>query len=428
MRIIQMTAGTATFYCGNCVRDNAMVKSLQRQGHDVLMVPLYLPLFPDEANTAENAEIFFGGINVYLQQKFKWFQHTPRWLDQWLDAKWMLRMASRMMGMTRAKELGEMTLSMLKGEEGNQMKELNRLLDWLKTQPRPDIISLSNGLLAGFAKPLKEALNTKVVCHLQGEDGFIDALPPPYNRQAWEELSRQLEYTDAVIAVSQYYADLMQRKIGNQDKFHVVLNGISLEGYSVTRSEPSTRTIGYLARMCRDKGLHTLIDTFIQLKNDSTYQDVKLKVAGVVLPQDEVYVKEQKDKLSNAGILEDVSFHPNISREEKIQFLESLMVFSVPALYGEAFGLYVLEALAAGVPVVQPKHGGFTEIIKLTKGGELFDHEVHQSFLDTLKMMLDSPEHRKSLSEKGRQAVHSQFSIDAMTGNLLRVYEGLISS
>lgn len=428
MRIIQMTAGTATFYCGNCVRDNAMVKSLQRQGHEVLMVPLYLPLYPDENNTAENSEIFFGGINVYLQQKFSLFRYTPRWIDRFFDSKSLLYMAGKMMGMTRASELGEMTLSMLRGEDGNQKKELNRLIAWLKTIPKPDIISLSNGLLAGFAKPLKEALDTKVVCHLQGEDGFLDTLPPPYHQQAWNELSSQLTYTDAVIAVSQYYADLMKRKVGNQEKFHVVLNGISLEGYSGTRNEPTERTIGYLARMYQDKGLHTLIDAFIQLRKDNEYNDVKLKIAGVVLPQDETFVNEQKNKLLKAGLINDVSFHPNISREEKIQFLESLMVFSVPALYGEAFGLYVLEALAAGVPVVQPEHGGFTEIIELTQGGELFDHEVHQSYIDTLKMMLDTPEHRKTLSEKGRQAVHSHFSVDAMTENLLHIYKDLTAS
>lgn len=423
MNIIHMTAGTATFYCGNCVRDNAMVKSMQRQGHEVLMVPLYLPLYPDESNTAQDSEIFFGGINVYLQQKLSVFRYTPRWIDKLFDSKLLLNMAGKMMGMTKATELGELTLSMLKGEDGNQKKELDRLIEWLKTRPKPDIISLSNGLLAGFAKPLKDALNTKVVCHLQGEDGFLDTLPPPYNNDSWDELSRQLQHCDGIIAVSNYYADLMKKKVGNDEKFKVVLNGISLEGYSNDRMEPEVRCIGYLARMCADKGLHTLVDAFIQLKKDNAYDDVKLKVAGVKLPQDEPFVAEQKDKLTKSGIIGDVSFHPNVSREEKIAFLESLTVFSVPALYGEAFGLYVIEALAAGVPVVQPEHGGFTEIIEITQGGQLFDHEVHHGYVETLKSLLDQPEHRQHLSAKGKEVVHTQFSIDAMTSKLIKIYE-----
>lgn len=425
MHIIHMTAGTATFYCGNCVRDKAMVKSMQRQGHEVMMLPLYLPLYPDETEPTQESEIFFGGINVYLQQKFSLFRYTPRWLDQILDSKPLLMLAGKMMGMTKADELGELTVSMLKGDEGNQKKELNRLIEWLKTRPKPDVISLSNGLLAGFIKPLKEALNTKVVCHLQGEDSFLDTLPEPYNKQCWDELSKQLEYSDAIIAVSGYYANLMKQKVRNVEKFHVVLNGISLDGYSQERTEPEQRCIGYLARMCEDKGLHSLIDAFINLKKDEAYSDVKLKIAGVMLPLDEKYVAEQKAKLTRAGAISDVSFHPNISREEKIQFLESLTVFSVPALYGEAFGLYVIEALAAGVPVVQPEHGGFTEIIEITQGGQLFDHEVHQSYVDTLKTLLDQPEHRQHLSASGRKSVRMHFSTDAMTSNLIDIYETL---
>src|SRR5215210_5827192 len=102
MHIIQLTAGTGSFYCGTCLRDNALVAALRRQGHDALTIPMYLPLTLDEAPTTEGAPVFYGGINVYLQQKFGWFRRTPRWLDRLLDAPALLRAAGQKAGSTRA--------------------------------------------------------------------------------------------------------------------------------------------------------------------------------------------------------------------------------------------------------------------------------------------------------------------------------------
>ena len=117
MRIILLTPGTGSFYCGTCMRDNALALALRSQGHDALMVPLYLPPTLDEASSAENAPLFYGGINVYLQQKAGLFRKTPRWVDRLFDAPALLQGAARRAGMTQAHELGDLTLSMLRGED-----------------------------------------------------------------------------------------------------------------------------------------------------------------------------------------------------------------------------------------------------------------------------------------------------------------------
>src|SRR5947207_11201888 len=127
MRIVLLTPGTGSFYCGTCMRDNTLAQGLRKLGHDALLVPLYLPLALDEESAAEGAPLFYGGVNVYLQQKSGFFRKSPRWLDSLLDSPAAIGSAAKRAGMTDPSTLGDLTLSMLRGEEGKQKKELERL-------------------------------------------------------------------------------------------------------------------------------------------------------------------------------------------------------------------------------------------------------------------------------------------------------------
>ena len=195
MRILQLTPGTGSFYCGSCIRDRALVVGLRRLGHDAIMAPLYLPPIFEQSDdtvvdgngqTSAAPPVFFGGINVFLQEKSWLFRHSPRWIDRMFDAPAMLRRAARRAGMTRPRDLGALTLSMLRGEEGRQAKELDKLVAWLRAQPRFDVVSLSNALLLGMAGRIRRELDVPVVCSLQGEDSFLDGLPEPYRAQCWQ--------------------------------------------------------------------------------------------------------------------------------------------------------------------------------------------------------------------------------------------------
>jgi len=186
MRLIMLTPGAGeNFYCENCLRDHALIRRLRRDGHDILMVPMYLPPIP-EFDVETDQPVFFGGINVYLQQKCRLFRHTPRWLDRMLDSPRVLKLAQSMAGMTRAKDLGETTVSMLRGEEGKQTKELDRLVAFLAEQEKPDVVCLSNIMLGGLTPRIREALGVPVVTTAQDEDAFLDSLPEPYRSEAWE--------------------------------------------------------------------------------------------------------------------------------------------------------------------------------------------------------------------------------------------------
>jgi glycosyltransferase involved in cell wall biosynthesis len=440
MTIVQITPGAGAMYCGLCIRDNALVGILRRMGHNVVMVPLYLPFTLDEADQSAGTPIFFSGINVYLEQKSAFFRDAPRWFNQLFTARPLLKWVARKAARTRAEDLGDLTLSMLRGEEGNQARELDQLIAWLKTQPRPDVICLSTALLMGLARRLKAELDCPVVCLFQGEDYFLDALPEPSRNACWETLAARAADVALCVAPSRYFGDLMRQRLSlPAEKLRISPNGINLSGYAaVEASAPSkaqsapaadlsaSLSLGYFARMCKEKGLDTLVSAHIILRQRDRIKNLKLKVGGGCGPGDEPFVQELRDKLAKAGFLSEVEFHPNLDRAAKQEFLRSLSVFSVPALYGEAFGLYVVEALAAGVPVVQPRTGSFPELVGATGGGVLCEPGDANALADAIEQLLLNPERARGLGEAGRRAVNERFSAEAMANATLEIYRDLL--
>lgn len=413
-------------YCGNCLRDNALVATLRGMGHDVLMVPLYLPLTLDEPDQSAGTPIFFSGINVYLEQKSPFFRKTPSWFRNLLRNPRLLKWASGRAAKTRAQDVGDLTLSMLQGEHGRQARDLAELIAWLKTQPRPDVICLSNVLLIGLARRLKAELGSAVACMLQGEDSFLDALPPAYQQQCWRTVSQRAAETDLLIASSHYFARRMANRLQLPvERIRVAWNGIHLQGYA-PKPPPPQPVIGYFARMCQDKGLDTLVDAFILLRRDPACGKARLHIGGSCGPSDEPFVAEQRRKLEDAGLGDAAEFRPNLSREEKIRFLNSISVFSVPARYGEAFGLYLVEAMAVGVPVVQPNTASYPEIIEASGGGILCQPENPTSLAEGLRKLLLDPPHARSLGEAGRRAATHLFSSEAMARSLIDLYQSAL--
>ena len=429
MKIVQIcpSAGDG-FYCENCLRDAALVKALRRLEHDVLMVPLYLPLAADETEPLSHAPIFFGGINVYLQQKLALFRRTPRWIDRWLDARPLLEWAGRKAGMTSARDLGETTISMLQGENGRQVKELDRFVDWLQTEPqKPDIVCLSNILLAGMARRIKDRLRVPVVCLLQDEDGFLDGLTAPYAEQAWAIVRERARDIDAFLAVSKYFADAISPRLGlHVARIHVIHLGIELDGYARDDDGPTVPTIGFLSRMCPDRGLEKLVDAFILLKQKEKLRAAKLRVCGGKLTCDESFLDRLREKLTAADILVDVDFLPVFDRESRLEFLRSLSVLSVPEARPVAYGLYVLEALAAGVPVVEPAIGCFPEILAITGGGVLYEPNTAEKLAEAMEPLLLDPQAARHLGAEGRVGVAKSFEIGQTAAQMVGIYEQIV--
>ena len=273
---LELTPGAGGMFCGGCLRDNALVAALRQTGHHALMVPLYLPLTLDEPDQSTGTPVFYSGINVFLEQKSSLFRKLPAWMLKPFASRLALRWASGRAATTRASEAGELTLSMLRGEAGHQARELDALIAWLKTQPKPDVICLSNALLAGMARQLKSELKAPVTCLLTGEDTFLDALPEGLRNEAWRTLSERCRDVDLFLPPSRYFGDLMQRRLAlRSEQVRVVPSGIPLAGFEVRKNPPQPPVLGYFARMCREKGLDTQVEAYLLLKRRDSARELR---------------------------------------------------------------------------------------------------------------------------------------------------------
>ncbi len=424
MKIAYIAAGAGGMYCGSCIHDNALAAALQKLGHDVALIPTYTPLRTDEANVTRD-EIFYGGINVYLEQKFSWFQRRHPILERMLNRPALLNWAARFSASTNAKDLGALTISVLEGEEGRQRKELAQLVKWLKEVYRPDLVQLTNSMFAGFARELKRELRVPVLCALQGEDLFLEELLEPYKTQALRLLRSRAQEVDGFIATSDYYAAFMSGYLAvPPEKIHVVRLGINLAGHGriAPRNGATPFVIGYLARICPEKGLHVLVEAFHLITQKLGRNAVHLKVAGYLGKRDQKYFEALVKQIEAWGLQDAFEYHGEVDRQQKINFLSSLHVFSVPTVYKESKGLPVLEALANGVPVVQPRHGLFPEVLAATQGGVLFEPQSVESLANGILELYHDPARRAKLGEQAQAAIRREFSDVKMAEATLEVY------
>jgi glycosyltransferase involved in cell wall biosynthesis len=432
MKIAYLTAGAAGMFCGSCMHDNTLARALIRLGADVQLIPLYTPIKTDEENVSSD-RIFFGGINVYLQQNVPLYRFLPRWIAKALDQKWLISWATKRSSSIRAETLGPLAVSMLRGKEGFQRAEVNRLVEWLAGDLRPDVIVLTNILIAGCAPEIKKRLKSKLVVTLQGDDIFLDGLTEPYQSQAIAEIRKISESIDGYISASKFYADFMANYLGlPRNQIAILPLGLDVEDFAdfapgqtlPKRPEERPPTIGYLARIAPEKGFHLLVDAFLKLRSRGRL-DVRLEAAGWLGDHRREYYDEQLTKIREAGAIEQFRYWGAVSRTEKIEFLKSIDLFSVPTTYREPKGLFALEAMAAGVPVVLPNHGAFPEIISQTGGGKLFSPENSTDLSLELQRLLENPAERELLSEAGRTAVHTTRNSMAMGSAHLQFLKGL---
>jgi glycosyltransferase involved in cell wall biosynthesis len=406
-------------YCGTCLRDNSLAAALMKLGHDVTLLPLYTPTLTDEANVS-NEKIFFGGISVYLEQNYALFRKTPWLLDKLWDSKAALKMAAKSTIPVDPHFLGEMTVSMLQVEHGRLKKELRKMLSWLESEPRPDIVNLPYTLLIGLAAPLKKSLRSPICCTLQGEDLFLEGLQEPYKTRALDLIRQNIPHVDCFLAVSEYYAEFMCRYLGIPDhKMEIAPLGVSTEGYRANPSfENQKPKIGYFARIAPEKGLHILAEAFKIVRQ--TGFDCTLEAAGYMAPEQRPYLAGIEKHLSECKL--EFKYDGALDRTQKIAYLERLDVLSTPAVYADPKGLFVLEAMAAGVPVVEPDHGAFPEIIRKTGGGILCEPENPQSLADALLTVLRDPDRRADLARHAYAGVREHYRVDAMAQRTAEIF------
>ena len=423
-------------FCGSCMNDNAVAKELIKAGHDCVLMPIYTPIRTDVEDMSVD-RVFLGGVNVYLSQKIPLIRYLPRWVVGWLDHPWVIKALTSKAGKTSPELLGPLAISMLDGLEGNQKQEFEDLLRFLQTSIRPEKVLLTNLLIGGVIPQM--ASNADVWVMLQGDDIFLDSLSVSHRAQAIERMRRLIGSAKGFICHSQAYAQSMQSLLGiPESKMHVVPLGVATEDFidraasrTEIRRDDQVIRLGYLARMAPEKGLHLLVDAFIELRRDGRFSDVRLSMAGWMGPQHATYWKEQQAKLHRAGLDGQWSYAGTVNRAEKVAFLESLDLFCVPTTYADPKGIFLLEAVASGLPYVMPEHGAFPElhrrIAKAADGapiGQLYPPGKFEELVKTLEKALESVLARSVKREAASPLVLAELDIAMHTKRLVAVLQG----
>jgi glycosyltransferase involved in cell wall biosynthesis len=423
MKVVYLTAGAAGMYCGSCMHDNQLAKAMREQGIDCVLQPVYTPIRTDgESLATEN--VFFGGIHIYLLQQMPWLRHVPKPLMRMLDWPPLIRWVTKRASSTDAAKLGALSVSMLKGTNGYQADEVRRLVRWMADEMKPDAIVLSNLLIGGALPEIRESLpNAKIAVVLQGDDIFLDHLPQPYHDEAIKLCSGLINCIDHVIVNSQFYGQKMGSLLSiPTEKIAIVPLSLDLSPYARANPDDSGPfRLGFLARIAPEKGVHHLVDAFIELAAQEQHADLHLHVAGWLGESNRSYFDELVERIESAGLSDRFQYHGSPDLEGKVKFLQSLHLLSVPTDYEEPKGLFVLESLASGVPVVQPNHGAFGELVRSTRGGVTFAPGDKDELCQSIqRLKLDEPT-RSELAQLGFHEVHAKHSIDIAAVELNRL-------
>ena len=414
-------------YCGSCFRDNALAAAMLARGHEVTLLPVYTPTLVDEPNVS-TPTVLFGGISVYLQHRSALFRRTPRLLDRLWDAPRVIKAFARGGGSTDARLLGDMTIASLEGRDGVLRKEFDKLVDWIRAEPLPDVINLPNSLLISMAAPLREAFKRPVFCTLQGEELFINALTGGYRDRALALIRSQVPSVDRFIAVSEYCGRFMPEFLAiPPGRIDVVPLGINMDGYRRHEFTDEEFRVGYFARLAPEKGLHVLADAYVRLRRRLGQARVRLEAAGYMAPAQASYLEDVRRKLASAGLESEFTYRGAVDRTGKLSFLQSLDVLSVPATYDEPKGMFLLEAMASGVPVVQPRRGAFTEVVEKTGGGLLVEPDDPQSLADGLYELWSDRQQARTLGARAYEGVRAHYGIAQSADRQLQVYAAALA-
>ncbi len=166
-----------------------------------------------------------------------------------------------------------------------------------------------------------------------------------------------------------------------------------------------------------------VVDAFLMLKEKEGLADLRLKAAGGSTGDDIAFLRDLKRRCAARGAFDDVEFIAGFDPDVRARFFDNISVLTVPVPNGEAFGIYLIEALAAGVPIVQPRAGSNPEIIETTGGGELYEPGGAENLAAALEPILLDPARAAELGRRGRRRVLEEFTAERMARQMVEIYE-----
>jgi len=433
MRIVQITAGAGGRICGSCLHDNALVRALRDRGRDAILVPAFVPTTTDEENVAID-HVVMGGVNVWLQEHVPLLRYTPGFLDRPLDSRRLLAWLSSRTGSARPADLGPLTVSTLQGEAGRQRKEVVKLARWLAGDLRPDVVQLSNALLLGLARTIRDVTGAKVVCSLSGEDVFIDQLPDPYREETWALLRERAADVDQFVALNGFFAGFMGDRLGlPPERITVVPHGVDLTVFPAAppdlvarrRARGDRLRLGFLARACPEKGLDQAVRALALLARD---REVELVAAGATIEAERVFLAGCRALAEDLGVADRFEWRGQVDRAGKLALLGEIDLFVLPATHPEAKGLSAIEAMAAGVPVVAADHGSFPELLDGERAGLLHAPWDPADLARAIATLADDPERASACGRHGHALARSRHSAAVMAAGHEAVYDRVVGA
>lgn len=384
MKIAVITAGGAGMFCGSCMQDNTLVRALRMAGQDAVLVPTYTPIRVDEEDVSTD-RVFLGGINVYLDSVMPGWKFLPGWMTNWLNRESVISALSRIGAGNDASKLGSLTLDMLKGTNGPQRREVHEFTDYLCSELNPDVIIFSNALLSGVLSELRPRFPGKILCLLQGDDIFLEALSKRWKPPVLKQLIQNCKSFDGFLTHSDYYRHFMAEYLQLPGSVFRRIP-LTVDEHCVEESDAHDESqpfhIGYFARVCPEKGIQNLLRAAAQVL--PRFPNVRLTVAGYLPQQHQNWFHQLLsdartvvgDRIHWAGSPED--------RQEKFGIIRSFDLLCIPTDYREPKGLYVLEAALHGVPSLVPDHGAFPELIETLGHGALYNPADESGLMEAL--------------------------------------------
>jgi glycosyltransferase involved in cell wall biosynthesis len=411
-------AGDA-FYCGNCFRDSLHAHALRRAGHEVVVMPLYLPL--KDASFKADTPLFFPAVSLFVEQRYFRKKAIPNRMEKILNSDFALRMAASLSGTTSSNGLEDLTLSMINGDDSVFRHQVKPLVEWIKQEKRqPDIIHLSSSLIIGIAKTLRlEMPHIPLVCSLQDEELWIDGLRSADAKAAWKGIAENSRHVDRFTASSHFYRQAVEKQLPSI-KVEVIYPGVEIEKYA-SGQYPDRPTVGFFYRMNEVDGLDILCEAFIKLKKENRATGLRLRVGGGYTSQDKPFLQRVHRILQPYE--RDVewfdTYHPN----QHAAFYKGISAISVPLRFEEGIGLYLCEAFAAGRPAIEPDTGSFREI---TDGaGILYSPNSPDALADAIATLFTTGGRLDECRQRALQLSVSRYNETVQAEKLYKIYTSL---
>ena len=227
---------------------------------------------------------------------------------------------------------------------------------------------------------------------------------------------------DVVAVLSEFEKKLIEKANLPVKRFEIIPPGVDMEHYTAKAPNPFfSRSISgtillTVSRIAKSKGIQDAIYALPDIKK--SVPDIQLAIVG----EDFGYRSSLKKLADNLGVQNSVHFLGKLSDEELLGAYQNAAVFVHPSHY-EAFGIVLIEAMAAGAPVIARNDSAIPYVVPNNQAGLLFG--THDDLVQSILTVCSNKDLAKRFGEHGKEHVQKNFTWDTSINKLIDIYEEL---